>query len=38
MSYELTHEQKYEFDLQVCIVLNIHYEKQAIAELHVGID
>ena len=37
-SYELTHEQKYEFDLQVYIVLNSHYEEQAVAEIHVGID
>ena len=38
MSHELTPEQKYEFDLQGYIVLKGHYDEQAVAELHAGID
>ena len=37
-SYDLTPEQKYEFDLQGYIVLKQHYTAEAIAELHGGID
>ena len=37
-AYELTPEQKYEFDLQGYIVLKQHYDADAVEELHAGID
>ena len=37
-AYELTPEQKYEFDLQGYIVLKQHYDADAVAELPAGID
>ncbi len=37
-AYELTPEQKYEFDLQGYIVLRQHFDAEAIQEFHAGID
>ena len=38
MQYELTPEQKYEFDLRGYLVLQQHFDAEAVAELHAGID
>ena len=37
-AFELTPEQKYEFDLRGYIVLRRHYDEEAIDEFHAGID
>jgi hypothetical protein len=37
-AFELTAEQKYEFDLRGYLVLKRHYDDDAIAEFHTGID
>ncbi len=37
-AFELTPEQKYQFDLQGYIVLKQHYNKDTVEELHAGID
>jgi ectoine hydroxylase-related dioxygenase (phytanoyl-CoA dioxygenase family) len=37
-AFELSPEQKYQFDLQGYIVLKQHYDKDTVEELHAGID
>ena len=37
-AFALTPEQKYEFDLRGYIVLKGHYDEEAVAEFHAGID
>ena len=37
-AFELTPEQKYQFDLRGYFVLEGHYDREAIEELHAGID
>ncbi len=37
-AFELTPEQKYEFDLRGYFVLRQHYDESAVQELHAGID
>ena len=38
MHYDLTPEQKYEFDLRGYLVLRQHFHAEAVAEFHAGID